>query len=401
MKFLNFFLILFFSTPIFLSLAPNVYAIKLKWDIPKDERLEMVKTAKIEFRTNSRLKRVYEERNIIDLTCYKKEPNYSYVQGEFTVFRRESNEPVFLRKENDFSDFKIDPFGHFIVDKKYIMPNLRHVPTFPDKDIKVGDKWNAPLELLLNNFSITLNMQLNAEYKLSSVRKKDNKEIAIIEYKYLIDKNLMKKRIPRDLPKRIKGQNVGVIYWDLKQNSPISSIDRYQIIFLFANRQIGFQTMEFRMNIESDYKIYPPITEIQKEKDKKEIEKEMKDTGISVDTNDKGIVLRMGEVLFDFNSYALKLDTQATLDKVIDIIKRKYPDREIIVEGHTDSVGNPKYNQKLSENRAKSVSGYLKKGIGHDKFSYKGHGEQKPIANNKTDLGRQKNRRVEITIKLK
>ena len=82
-------------------------------------------------------------------------------------------------------------------------------------------------------------------------------------------------------------------------------------------------------------------------------------------------------------------------------IRKKYPDREIIVEGHTDNTGDKQYNQGLSDRRAASVAEYLKKGVGHDKLSYKGYGSEKPISDNATKEGQAKNRRVEIIIKLK
>ena len=67
--------------------------------------------------------------------------------------------------------------------------------------------------------------------------------------------------------------------------------------------------------------------------------------------------------------------------------------------GHTDSQGDEDYNQKLSENRAESVRQYLiKKGIKQDRIKSKGYGEAKPIADNKTAQGREKNRRVEFII---
>ena len=105
-------------------------------------------------------------------------------------------------------------------------------------------------------------------------------------------------------------------------------------------------------------------------------------------------------MLFDFDSYALKKDTEEKLRQIADIIKKKYPDREIIVEGHTDNIGEKDYNYSLSEKRAKTVAEYLKGKLGHDKFSYKGYGSQNPLADNSTEEGRKKNRRVEIIIKL-
>ncbi|MCZ9893410.1 OmpA family protein [Brachyspira hyodysenteriae] len=82
-------------------------------------------------------------------------------------------------------------------------------------------------------------------------------------------------------------------------------------------------------------------------------------------------------------------------------IKETYPDREIIVEGHTDNTGRKEYNQDLSEKRAKSVADYILPNLDHDKLSYKGFADDEPIASNDTPDGRRKNRRVDIIIKLR
>ena len=207
--------------------------------------------------------------------------------------------------------------------------------------------------------------------------------------------------LPGDFPLKISGQNIGIIAWDITQKKPVEYSDMYSIIFFMRTGRNSIGTQEFSMNIETKNTQYMPVSEKEKEKDREEIEKALpRDSGIDVDTDRRGIVLRMGEVLFDFDSYNLRPDTRNTLEKVTDIIKKKYPDREIIVEGHTDDTGSWDYNQKLSNQRARSVAEFLKPGVGHDKFSYRGFGPDKPIADNKTREGRQKNRRVEIVIKL-
>jgi outer membrane protein OmpA-like peptidoglycan-associated protein len=122
--------------------------------------------------------------------------------------------------------------------------------------------------------------------------------------------------------------------------------------------------------------------------------------GVDVESEERGVVVTMGDILFDFDSYSIREDTREKLEKIAEIIKKKYPDREIIIEGHTDNIGKKDYNYKLSERRAKSVSEVLKPRIGHDKFSFKGYGQDKPVADNSTREGRSKNRRVEIIIKL-
>jgi outer membrane protein OmpA-like peptidoglycan-associated protein len=103
-------------------------------------------------------------------------------------------------------------------------------------------------------------------------------------------------------------------------------------------------------------------------------------------------------IMFDVDSYALKASTRANLDKMAETMKQ-YDKTEIIVMGHTDNTGTDEYNQKLSENRAASVSRFLQQnGVISKRLTNKGFGENKPVASNNTISGRQQNRRVEIAI---
>ena len=103
-------------------------------------------------------------------------------------------------------------------------------------------------------------------------------------------------------------------------------------------------------------------------------------------------------IMFDVDSYALKPATKANLDKMAETMK-EYDKTEIVVMGHTDATGTDEHNQKLSENRALSVSRFLQQnGITASRLTTKGFGEQKPVADNGTSSGRQQNRRVEIAI---
>jgi outer membrane protein OmpA-like peptidoglycan-associated protein len=103
-------------------------------------------------------------------------------------------------------------------------------------------------------------------------------------------------------------------------------------------------------------------------------------------------------IMFDVDSYALKASTKANLDKMAETMK-EYDKTEIIVMGHTDATGSDEHNQKLSENRAASVSRFLQQnGITAKRVTTKGFGEQKPVASNNSVSGREQNRRVEIAI---
>ena len=119
------------------------------------------------------------------------------------------------------------------------------------------------------------------------------------------------------------------------------------------------------------------------------------------------VVERVGEglqvtfesgLLFDFDSDILRAgarDNLATFAKSLD----KYPGTDVLIVGHTDSVGTEAYNSSLSARRAASAKAYLvSRGVAVARLRSTGRGETEPIASNDSEVGRQKNRRVEVAI---
>ena len=104
------------------------------------------------------------------------------------------------------------------------------------------------------------------------------------------------------------------------------------------------------------------------------------------------------DVLFDFDKATIKPEGRSKLDDLAS--KVKGINLEVVIAiGHTDSIGEDAYNQRLSVRRAESVKAYLvSRGIEPNRVYTEGKGEKQPIASNKTKDGRQKNRRVEIEV---
>ncbi len=113
---------------------------------------------------------------------------------------------------------------------------------------------------------------------------------------------------------------------------------------------------------------------------------------------ERGLVITLGDVLFQTDKSQLKGAAANNLDKLVAFLNSN-PDRNVLIEGHTDNVGSDDYNRSLSQRRAESVRSYLlSRGIAANRIDASGKGESSPVASNNDATGRQMNRRVEVII---
>ena len=111
---------------------------------------------------------------------------------------------------------------------------------------------------------------------------------------------------------------------------------------------------------------------------------------------ERGMVLTLGDVLFDTNKATLKPGADQKLERLAAFLQ-KNPNERVIIEGYTDSTGSEDYNQELSQRRAQAVSDSLAAhGVSGSRYQAVGRGQGFPVASNSTSAGRQQNRRVEI-----
>ena len=118
--------------------------------------------------------------------------------------------------------------------------------------------------------------------------------------------------------------------------------------------------------------------------------------GLKLQKTERGLVLTLGDVLFDTSQATLNPGAYGTLDRLATALREK-SGRKVLIEGHTDNVGSDESNQGLSERRAQSVqSALMQRDVARSQVTALGKGENFPIASNDSADGRQSNRRVEL-----
>lgn len=133
------------------------------------------------------------------------------------------------------------------------------------------------------------------------------------------------------------------------------------------------------------------------DKQAKELDEEI--PGATVTRVGEGIAVTFDSgLLFDFNSSTLRPEARENLRNLAASLA-KNPGEDVLIVGHTDSVGTDSYNLDLSRRRAEAAASYIATvGVDRSRISTRGMGENDPVTTNDTDAGRQQNRRVEVAI---
>jgi outer membrane protein OmpA-like peptidoglycan-associated protein len=127
-----------------------------------------------------------------------------------------------------------------------------------------------------------------------------------------------------------------------------------------------------------------------------QLTKELSD--LKAKQTERGIILTIGDVLFATGKADLSPEAMRSVDKLVEFLQ-KYTNRNVLIEGHTDSVGSDEFNLTLSQRRADSLKEALTgKGVEEKRITTIGYGKKYPVASNDTASGKQQNRRVEVSI---
>ena len=297
------------------------------------------------------------------------------------------------------SEFERDRLGYLTIDPKYYMPVVRNVPVFPDKDLQIMDSWRAEgheMHDFRDAFGIEepYRIPFTANYVYIGEREWKGKSYPAFSVSYKIASSPPAVR-GRLYPTRIMGDFDQIVYWDHALGQEVAYTEEFRLTFQMSDRS----TIEFRGTaqaefVESDYMDREQIiTDIIDEINRLDI------PDVTVREEEEGISISLEDIGFYPDSSVMLPGEQAKLDRIAQILMR-YPERDILVSGHTALAGTAEGRMNLSIERAKAVADYLlsRNVRSADRIVIRGYGAERPVADNSTEDGMRRNRRVEITI---
>jgi outer membrane protein OmpA-like peptidoglycan-associated protein len=292
----------------------------------------------------------------------------------------------------------IDKQGRYEVNQNDLYPLSRNIPFFPDKELSPGDEWEATgMEVYdFRPFMIQMpiHVPVTVHYTYVKNETREGTLVARLHLKYEVHRELKELRfIPGRHPLLIYGRVEQNFFWDIEKGRPHSYEDSFDIFYIFNDNQM----YEFIGTSRAQVFESP---EMDRERMKKEIEKSIQEEKIedtSVTADDAGVTIVLENIHFSPESDILLPAEQLKLKKIAGILKQ-YPDRDLLIAGHTALAGTEEGRQILSDKRAKAVGEFLKLHGLTNSMVYKGYGALFPVAENSTEEGMKKNRRVEIKI---
>jgi len=303
------------------------------------------------------------------------------------------------------SVFRRDELGKMDIGPEYFMPVVRNVPIFPEGDVQKGDTWTGTGEEahdLRDSFGIDepFKVPFTVSYIYMGKATRDGKEYDLIRAEYSLIFNSPQPTgkaaaSSRDYPVTTMGYSRQNLYWDNERGVLQATEDEFRIQLQLASGTV----LEFRGSAEMT------VTEV-KQIDRKTVVDAMNDEisrmGIAdtkAEATDEGITISLENIQFEADSARLLQSEKEKIIKIAAILER-YPDKELLITGHTALAGTASSRQKLSEERAAAVARFLvEMGVRSEYNVYtRGFGAEKPVAPNDTEANKARNRRVEITI---
>ncbi|MCK5266868.1 MAG: OmpA family protein [Spirochaetes bacterium] len=379
------------------ELYPFVFKFNIKEKLPYNEETTIIQQI---YKNGKRLfwPRVKTVLNAKIDSIVKKEINYT---GSIRYFK-ETSESAYEYKANRNIEFSRNRYGKIKPYSGHTYISRRGLPLFINNNIRKNETWTANSVDLINLRPLDrpgkITIPSSVKYKYINDVNQDGSILAKISYSYKTSGLFW---INKDYSGyqnlvRVEARVSGIILWDKKIGMPYKYDEQFNYHLLFADGQTI-------LNKGRALKIFQVFTKQYREKEKL-LENIRKHLGgkHNLKVTKRGVVLNLGRILFDTGKSIIRLNAIKHLIKVAKFLN-KHKNINIHIDGHTDNVGGYHLNMRLSRRRAQSVYKFfvLQAELKRLKTTFKGWGPARPIADNSSKEGRQKNRRVEITFLLK
>jgi outer membrane protein OmpA-like peptidoglycan-associated protein len=382
------------------SLAAETFRFKYE----KDEKYRLVTEVNEEVYVNGKRSHQANILNKVAVDTLAVRNRVGLLSATFLTSERAYGvETSFSLTEEYESLFWRDELGRYDIGEAYFMPVVRNVPTFPEEDITPGTSWSAPGEEahdLRRSFAIEkpVRFPMTAHYTYVGSEQRQGRSLEVISIRYEVQHKLEGLRSRRArVPVLIEGRSEQTYYWDTEKGKPDSYTEEFDFVFYLNDGQ----TVEYIGTAEG---LLLESEDLDKEQVAEDIAKQLEERGVedtTVAAEEQGVTLSLQNIQFEANSDYLRESERAKLRQIGEILKN-YPERDILITGHTARV--PGYTEtdhlRLSKQRALAVADYLLSlgALRSLQVTTRGRGHREPLADNDTEQGRRQNRRVEITI---
>lgn len=317
--------------------------------------------------------------------------------GYYYINDNINNNDIQEIKENILVKYHKDSKGTTFVPVASIFPVMRNIPMFPDENVIPGTTWESEGLEVHDFFSTNSISQLpvKVSYKFIGV---DSDPLQTAEISYICNIDVTNTGDNSIDPKiyKVAGTSNNTLFFSLKENRPLKEIYERDYVIITSS----MDTYRF---IDSGNRVWNKIeSTIDKKKELAKIENDIKDQeleDVNISETTDGLKLSLENISFEPDSAVLTKQEALRLKEIAKILT-KYKDKHIRIVGHTADRGTPEAQMKLSALRAKAVAKELLhyNAITSKNTEIQGKGASEPIASNKTEKDRKKNRRVEIFI---
>lgn len=389
-------LFLFFISPVF-SLSGQQF----EYMFNVGDRFLIISTGEQQVYQNDAFSHNARFQNNITVNIIGGTQEEALIRARYRITEQSSaNQQLYSVQHEDVVVYRLSSEGVVTVDDDAFLPMVRNIPRFPPTEsLAVGDTWAFTAHEVFDLrtvFNIARPFKLitiaNYEYIGMTPSPYDQQSYPTVKITYPLEvRRRVRDEAGNNFTISISGGTEQILLWDSVKGRPHSYHEEYQFSWQAGQETVVFNGTAEAYTVElSDSANQARQEELQNALDDSEI------SGVSVDSDDEGVVLSIGQLHFYPDTARLLAGEEGRITDIAELILQQRP-AQVLVTGHTALAGTEAGRQALSELRARTIAELLHRN-GIENLIIQGVGATQPLATNENEEGRKRNRRVEIKL---